>query len=123
LAAGLVLSYLLARRIVRPVRALNDAAREVSRENYAVRVPEDSADELGILARTFNGMCASIESARAERIRSVQIAAVGRLAASLAHDLRNPLAAIAGGSEMLAEFDLPPSGCRAYSPSCPRWRT
>jgi signal transduction histidine kinase len=105
---GLALSYLLARRIVRPVRALNRAAQEVSRENYSVRVPEDSHDELGVLSRTFNRMSSSIEEARAEQLRSGQIAAVGRLAASIAHDLRNPLAAIVGGSEMIAEFDLPP---------------
>ena len=104
---GLVLSYLLARRIVRPVRALNQAAQEVIRENYSVRVPEDSHDELGVLARTFNHMSASIEEARAEQIRSGQITAVGRLAASVAHDLRNPLAAIVGGAEMISEFDLP----------------
>ena len=104
---GLGLSYLLASRIVRPIRALNDAAQQVSRENYSVRVPETSRDELGILAATFNHMSASIEDARAEQLRSSQIAAVGRLAASVAHDLRNPLSAIVGGSEMLAEFDLP----------------
>jgi signal transduction histidine kinase len=80
----------------------------VGRENYSVRVAEDSQDELGVLARTFNQMSASIEEARAEQISSGQIAAIGRLAASVAHDLRNPLAAIVGGSEMLAEFDLPP---------------
>jgi signal transduction histidine kinase len=106
---GLALSYLLSRRMVRPIRALNEAAREVSRENYAVRVPEGGDDELGVLARTFNHMSASIEQSRDEQIRSGQIAAVGRLAASIAHDLRNPLAAVVGGSEMLAEFDLPPN--------------
>jgi signal transduction histidine kinase len=105
---GLVLSYLLARRIVRPIRALNRAAQEVSRENYSVRVLEESRDELGVLARTFNLMSASIEETRAEHIRTGQIAAVGRLAASVAHDLRNPLAAIVGGAEMLTDFDLPP---------------
>jgi len=105
---GLALSYALARRIVRPVRELNAAAQEVARENYAVRVAEDGGDELGMLGRTFNRMCASIEQARAELVRREQIAAVGRLAASIAHDLRNPLAAIRGGAEMVAEFDLPP---------------
>ena len=108
MTVGLALSYLLSRRIVRPVRALNQAAQEVSRENYSVRVPEDSRDELGVLAHTFNRMSASIEEARAEQVRSGQIAAVGRLAASIAHDLRNPLAAVMGGSEMIADFDLPP---------------
>ena len=108
MTAGLALSYGLARRIVRPVRDLNDAAHELSRENYAVRVPEDSHDELGVLARTFNRMAASIQESRDEQVHSGQIMAVGRLAASIAHDLRNPLSAVVGGSEMLAEFDLKP---------------
>ncbi|HEY2018826.1 MAG TPA: HAMP domain-containing sensor histidine kinase [Bryobacteraceae bacterium] len=107
ISVGLALSYLLARRMVRPIRALTRAAQQVSCEDYSARVPEDSHDELGVLARSFNSMSASIEESRAEQIRSGQIAAVGRLAASIAHDLRNPLAAIVGGSEMLAEFDLP----------------
>ena len=107
MTSGLALSYFLARRIVRPVRTLNHAAQEVGRDNFSVRVPEDSRDELGVLARTFNQMSASIQASRDEQVRSGQITAVGRLAASIAHDLRNPLSAVVGGSEMLAEFNLP----------------
>jgi len=107
MSSGLALSYCLARRIVRPIRNLNLAAQEVGRDNFSVRVPEDSYDELGVLARTFNQMCASIQASRDEQVRSGQIMAVGRLAASIAHDLRNPLSAVVGGSEMLAEFNLP----------------
>lgn len=106
MTAGLVLSYFLARRIVRPIGILNQAALEVAQENFTVRVPEDSQDELGVLARTFNQMSASIQAARDEQIRTGQIMAVGRLAAAIAHDLRNPLSAVVGGSEMLADFDL-----------------
>src|SRR5262249_24473343 len=69
MSVGLALSYLLARRIVQPVKALNRAAEEVARENYSVRVPEDSHDELGVLSRTFNHISASIEEARAEQVR------------------------------------------------------
>lgn len=108
MAAGLALSYYLARKITEPLRILNSAAQELSRENYSVRVPEGSPDELGVLARTFNRMSASIESSRADQIRREQINAIGRLAASVAHDLRNPLSAVLGGAEMIAEFDLPP---------------
>ncbi|MBL8212375.1 MAG: HAMP domain-containing histidine kinase [Bryobacterales bacterium] len=107
MAVGLALSWTLARRITKPLRELNEAAMELSRENYSVRVPEDAPAELGVLARTFNRMSASIETSRAERIRREQINAIGRLAASVAHDLRNPLAAVLGGAEMLAEFELP----------------
>ncbi len=112
MTAGLASSFVLARRIVRPVRALNQAAQEVSRGNYSARAPEDTQDELGALARTFNRMSVAIQTSRDEQVRSGQIMAVGQLAASIAHDLRNPLAAVVGGSEMLAEFDLPPAQIR-----------
>jgi signal transduction histidine kinase len=79
----------------------------VSRENYSVRVPEDSHDELGVLARTFNRMSASIQASRAEQVQSGQMLAIGRLAASIAHDLRNPLSAVVSGTEILTDFDLP----------------
>ena len=65
-----------------------------------------SQDELGRLAATFNGMCASIRQAREELIRSERIGTVGRLAASIVHDLRNPLAAIYGGAEVLMDARL-----------------
>jgi len=51
-------------------------------------------------------MCASIQSARAELIRQERIATIGRLSSSIVHDLRNPLAAIYGGAEMLVDTEL-----------------
>jgi len=54
-------------------------------------------------------MSAAIQTSRDEQVRSGQIVAIGRLAASIAHDLRNPLSAVVGGSEMLAEMELAPA--------------
>lgn len=105
---GLGLTYLLARKIVEPVKELDRAAAEVARQNYDFRVRETSQDELGRLARTFNAMCASIQSARAELIRQERISTIGRLSSSIVHDLRNPLAAIYGGAEMLVDTELSP---------------
>jgi len=105
---GLILTYLMARRIVEPVKRLDRAASEVARRNYDYRVPVESEDELGRLAQTFNAMCESIQMAREELIRQERIATIGRLSSSIVHDLRNPLAAIYGGSEMLVDSDLPP---------------
>jgi signal transduction histidine kinase len=107
--AGLALTYLLARKLTEPVKALDRAASEVARQNYDIRVDVRSEDELGRLAASFNQMCASIRRAREELIHQERIATIGRLASSIVHDLRNPLAAIYGGAEMLAESDLPPS--------------
>src|SRR5215813_11527149 len=60
-------------------------------------------------------MSASIQQSRDEQVRSGQIMAVGRLAASIAHDLRNPLSAVVGGAEMIAEFELPPDQVKQTS--------
>lgn len=108
LMAGLGLSYVLAKRIVEPIKRLDRAASDIARQNYDSRVPVESQDELGRLAATFNAMSASIREAREELIRYERIATIGRLSTSIAHDLRNPLAAIYGGSEMLVDGDLPP---------------
>lgn len=105
---GLGLTFLLARRIVEPVKQLDRAAAEVARRNYDFRLSVTSNDELGRLARTFNAMCGSIQSARAELIRQERIATIGRLSSSIVHDLRNPLAAIYGGAEMLVDTELSP---------------
>jgi signal transduction histidine kinase len=106
ISAGLSLTYLLARKIVEPVNKLDRAATEVARQNYGYRVSVDRKDELGRLAATFNSMCASLQSARAELIRQERISTIGRLASSIVHDLRNPLAAIYGGAEVLVDTEL-----------------
>jgi signal transduction histidine kinase len=106
---GLGLTYLMARRIIEPVKQLDRAAAEVARQNYAIEVPVTSEDEMGRLARTFNNMCASIRQAREDLIRQERISTIGRLSGSIVHDLRNPLAAIYGGAEMLVDGDLPPA--------------
>lgn len=100
---GLFLTYLAAERIVKPVKDLDHAASEVAMQNYDHRVAVTSDDELGRLAATFNKMCESLQAARAELIRRERIGTIGRLASSIVHDLRNPLAAIYGGSEMLVD--------------------
>lgn len=105
----LAVSYWLARRILEPVKQLDRAATEIAKQNYAVRVPLTGADELGRLAATFNTMCQSIQEARAELITRERIQTIGQLSSSIVHDLRNPLAAIYGGAELLMDADWNPS--------------
>jgi signal transduction histidine kinase len=104
--AGIGLTYVLARRLLRPVDELDRAAAEIASGNYNVRVPVEGGGEIGRLAETFNSMCASISKAREDLIRQERIATIGRLSTSIIHDLRNPLAAIYGGAEMLVDGKL-----------------
>src|SRR6202163_4642090 len=108
---GLWLTYSLARRILKPVNELDRGASEVARGNYDYRIPlEDpdvgTRDELGRLAAAFNAMCASIQGGRQELIRHERLSTISRLSTSIVHDLRNPLAALYGGAEMLIDGEL-----------------
>lgn len=76
LAITLVGSIRIARRITRPVSELADAAREIARGNYAVRVGTRGNDEIGELARAFDGMARGL--AERDRMRDV----LGKVASS-----------------------------------------
>ena len=107
LFAGLAVTYLVARKIMQPVAELDRAAAEIGRQNYGYHINVNSQDELGRLAETFQSMCASIQRAREELIRQERITTIGQLSTSIVHDLRNPLAAIYAGAEMLMDSNLP----------------
>jgi signal transduction histidine kinase len=112
LILSLLLSYVLANRIVQPISALDTAAAELGKQHLSHRVPKaiaEQKDELGRLASAFNQMAGSLENAQSELIRQERISTVGRLASSIVHDLRNPLAAIYSGAEMMIDDDLPPA--------------
>ncbi len=103
---GLALSGFLAYRFLKPIRQLDEAAAMIARQEYGTRVPESGSGELARLARTFNDMCRSIQQAREELIRQERITTIGRLSTSIVHDLRNPLASIYGGAEMMMDGHL-----------------
>ncbi|MES1261846.1 MAG: ATP-binding protein [Acidobacteriota bacterium] len=104
--AGILISMALARRLLLPIRQLDAAASRIAEQKYDTRVPEGGNDELERLARTFNAMCQSIQDAREELIRQERISTIGRLSSSIVHDLRNPLASIYGGAEMMMDGNL-----------------
>jgi two-component system NtrC family sensor kinase len=126
-AAVLVFTWWLAWRMVlrRAVR-LTAAAPRLAAGDFAARVPEGSADELGDLARAWNRMASELgqahdelaawgqklaarvdeKTAELERthqrlLRVEKMASLGKLASSVAHELNNPLAGIATYAKLL----------------------
>jgi len=101
LTVGVSGAALLGRRIAQPVQRLAAATIRVSRGDFSRKIPVESRDEIGDLARSFNEMSSKLleaqrqmEEANKRLIQAEKLASIGRLAATIAHEIRNPLTSV-----------------------------
>ncbi len=88
---------------LRPLRRLHDAARRIASGNYGSRIEERGAAEIADLAREFNIMGHAIEERERQVVRSERLVAVGKMAAMITHEIRNPLSSIGLNTELLED--------------------
>ncbi|MFH1762922.1 MAG: ATP-binding protein [Gemmatimonadota bacterium] len=88
------LATLLTRRTTRALARLADAAEAVSQGDLYREVDSEGRDEVGRVGRAFNAMTESLRRTLQELSQRQALAAVGEFAASLAHEVRNPLTSI-----------------------------
>jgi two-component system NtrC family sensor kinase len=88
---------------LRPLRRLRAGAQRVGAGDYGARIEETGPAEVSDLAREFNSMGRAIEQRERELVRSERLAAVGKMAAMIAHEVRNPLSAIALNTELMGD--------------------
>jgi signal transduction histidine kinase len=98
-----VASALFARRLLAPIERLTEGVKAVAAGDLTRQVPPAGNDEIGLLAREFNAMAASLDSQQRELRHAERLAAVGRISAQITHEVRNPLNAIGLNAELLAE--------------------
>jgi signal transduction histidine kinase len=107
--------FVLAYFIQRPMVELQEKMALVSEGNLGVAVSfSERNDEIGDLGRNFNHMMQQLRESREEIVRlhrtqmsrAEHLATLGELATGLAHEIRNPLAGIAGVIEIVGR-DLP----------------
>ncbi|MGD2124222.1 MAG: HAMP domain-containing sensor histidine kinase, partial [Gemmatimonadota bacterium] len=94
LGVAVFLATLATRRITRPLGELADGADTVAQGNLDVMVAEAGPDEVRRVAGAFNTMTENLRRTLQELSQRESLAAVGEFAASLAHEVRNPLTAI-----------------------------
>ena len=88
------LALLLAFILGRPIKRITMAAQTLASGHYDIRLPVESADELGQLARDFNDMAAALEQSEQARRRWV---------ADISHELRTPITILRGELEALQD--------------------
>jgi signal transduction histidine kinase len=88
---------------LRPLRRLRQAAQRIARGDYGSRIDESGPAEVAGLARDFNVMGHAIEERERELVRSERLAAVGKMAAMITHEVRNPLSSIGLNTELLQD--------------------
>jgi signal transduction histidine kinase len=93
----------MATRTLRPLQRLAERAKQIARGDYQQRVDASSPDEIGALGREFNAMAAALDEREQRLIRSERLAAVGKIAAQITHEVRNPLSSIGLNAELLEE--------------------
>ena len=96
---AVVVTLFTSRRILKPVRALTEAARQLGQGDLAHRVQVKDRGELGEMAHTFNSMADSLE--RDEVLRR-------NMVADVAHELRTPVSNIRGQLEAVGDGLIQP---------------
>jgi len=121
LACAVAVGVFLAWQIARPLTALVQGARRVAEGELDTRIEVSGRDEIGTLAGTFNEMTQRLKrhmeateeahgrvlQAQRQLAQSEKMAAIGHLAAGLAHEINNPLNIVSGFAEYLLEKTPP----------------
>lgn len=103
---ALLLTFILSRRVLAPVRELTKTARQLGQGNLSGRVTVKDKSELGELAQSFNTMANNLE--RAEKLRR-------NLIADTAHELRTPLSNLKGYLEAIRDGVVKPDAATVNS--------
>jgi signal transduction histidine kinase len=101
--AMIVIGYVLAITISRPIMRLREVSNAVASGDLDQKSGLQRRDEIGDLARSFDSMVYQLKNRTAELIQSEKLSAIGQMAAGIAHDVKNPLAVVKGMSEELKE--------------------
>jgi two-component system NtrC family sensor kinase len=102
IAAVSLMIYLLVSQIVlKPVHEIVAATRKVAAGDLNYKIALNKRDEIGQLASSFNEMTQKLAEAQRQVYQSQKLAAVGQLAAGVAHEINNPLTGVLSYSSFL----------------------
>lgn len=101
--------YLIRRLVMQPMSRLTDAAEALAGGDLGRRAPHAETREFTELADKFNRMTERLLDAQGQLVRAEKMAGIGRLAAGIAHEVGNPLAALSTYVDFLARQGADPA--------------
>lgn len=104
LCATLLLSF-VAGTITRPMDNLLSGVRALARGDYGFSITPRGSSEVVELGMAFSKMRGELLDSQRRQIETEQVAALGRAASSISHDLRHSLAAVVANAEFLYEAE------------------
>lgn len=102
LAVGIGVS-IHTRRLLGPLERVTQRAQAVARGDLTPQPVPESDDEIGQLAGAFERMVGAVAKAQSRAVANERLAAIGKMAAHVTHEIRNPLSSIGLNIELLEE--------------------
>ena len=91
-------------RVLRPLNKLEESARRYNTENRIFPLPNIKNDEIGSLSLSISTMIKTIERQKEKMARDEKLAALGLLAAGMAHEINNPIGYILSNCRTMEEY-------------------
>ncbi|HXN51077.1 MAG TPA: HAMP domain-containing sensor histidine kinase [Candidatus Acidoferrum sp.] len=102
---GALLFGFVSRTITKPLDNLVSGVRALAAGNYTYSITPEGTTEVAELSRAFAKMRGELLDSQRQQIETERIAALGRAASSISHDLRHYLAAVVANAEFLYEAE------------------
>ena len=105
LVTGLValISHLIGKNLTNPIKVLVDSTARVATGDLDEQCELKTHDEIGDLAAAFNQMTRDLKQSRDQLIQAERLATAGKMSASFAHEIRNPLSSMRMLAQMLMQ--------------------
>lgn len=102
------LFYRLAQLLRRRIGLLLSGAHAISSGQLDHRIADHGGDEIASVSRAFNAMSGKLKEYLERAVRMEKLAVLGEFASGIAHEIRNPLAAIKTSVQALARREQDP---------------